>query len=219
MIDILKKTDLFAGLSDDEIESMLKCLRAKAVDYEKDEFIFFAGKTRPAVGIIIAGTAQVIKENYYGDLLIMHNLHETDMFGEVYAGMEADRVPVSVVALSPCRVLLLDLKNILGTCHSACSFHQRLILNLMKHVAEKSALLSEQMSYLSHKTIRARLEAYLHEQATKAGSHSFKIPFNKSELAQYLCVDRAAMQRELGKMKAEGLLSYDKNTFRLPKKA
>ena len=185
---------------------------------KKGEFIFLAGQSKPAVGVVLAGKAQVIKENYYGDKLIMRNLEKGDMFGEIYAGMDIESVPISVKAQSDCQIILFDIKNILNSCHSACAHHQRLILNLMKHVAKKSAMLSEQMSYLSHKTIRARLEAYLHEEATKSRSNEFEIPFNKTELAHYLCVDRAAMQRELGKMKAEGLLSYDKNTFRLPTK-
>ena len=44
---------------------------------------------------------------------------------------------------------------------------------------------------------------------------SFTIPFNRRELAEYLCMDRSAMLRELGKMKTEGAVSYDKNTFRV----
>jgi CRP-like cAMP-binding protein len=55
----------------------------------------------------------------------------------------------------------------------------------------------------------------LYEQADKAGSASFTIPFNRRELAEYLCMDRSAMIRELGKIKAEGIVSYDKNTFRV----
>ena len=53
------------------------------------------------------------------------------------------------------------------------------------------------------------------EQAEQNGSGSFSIPFNKRELAEYLCMDRSAMLRELGKMKTEGAVSYDKNTFRV----
>jgi DNA-binding MarR family transcriptional regulator len=35
------------------------------------------------------------------------------------------------------------------------------------------------------------------------------------ELAEYLCVDRSALTRELVKMKDEGLIDYDRNCFRI----
>ena len=215
MINILKKTELFQNMTDDEISSMLKCLNSKTKIYQRDEFIFLAGESKPAVGIIIYGKAQVIKENMQGDRLILRKLGVGDMFGETYAGMDIDTVPVSVSALEETQVVLFELKYILNTCKSACAFHQMLILNLMKNIAKKSAMLNEQMSFLSHKTIRGRLEAYLFEQADKSNSASFSIPYNRRELAEYLCMDRSAMQRELGKMKTEGALSFNKNTFRI----
>ena len=215
MINILKNTELFQNMTGEEITSILKCLNSKTKIYQKDEFIFLAGESKPAVGIIIYGRAQVIKENMQGDRLILRKLGVGDMFGETYAGMDIDVVPVSVSALEETKIVLFELKYILNTCKSACAFHQTLILNLMKNIAKKSAMLNEQMSYLSHKTIRGRLDAFLFEQAEKNGSYSFSIPFNRRELAEYLCMDRSAMIRELQKMKTEGALSFNKNTFRV----
>ncbi len=215
MINVLKNTELFQNMTGDEIESILKCLNSKTKIYQKDEFIFLAGESKPAVGIIIYGKAQVIKENIQGDRLILRKFGTGEMFGETYAGMAIEVVPVSVSALEETKVVLFELKYILNTCKSACSFHQTLILNLMKNIAKKSAMLNEQMSYLSHKTIRGRLEAFLFEQADKNGSYSFNISFNRRELAEYLCMDRSAMLRELGKMKTEGALSCNKNIFQI----
>ncbi len=213
MINILKNTELFQNMTGEEITSILKCLNSKTKIFQKDEFIFLAGESKPLVGIIIYGKAQVIKENMQGDRLILRKLGVGDMFGETYAGMDIDVVPVSVTALEETKIVLFELKYMLNTCKSACAFHQTLILNLMKNIAKKSAMLNEQMSYLSHKTIRGRLDAFLFEQAEKNGSYFFSIPFNRRELAEYLCMDRSAMIRELQKMKTEGALSFNKNTF------
>jgi CRP-like cAMP-binding protein len=159
MINVLKKTDLFQNMTEQEIKLMLQCLNSTSKTYQKDEFIFLAGETKPAVGIVIYGSAQVIKENIHGDRLILKKLGVGDMFGETYAGMVIDTVPVSVVARQETQVVLFELRYILGTCKSSCSYHQTLILNLMKNIAKKSAMLNEQMTYLSHKTIRGRLES------------------------------------------------------------
>ena len=41
------------------------------------------------------------------------------------------------------------------------------------------------------------------------------IPFNRQQLADYLNVDRSAMSNELSKMKNDGIIEIDKNTFTL----
>jgi CRP-like cAMP-binding protein len=43
----------------------------------------------------------------------------------------------------------------------------------------------------------------------------FEIPFNRNELADFLCVDRSAMSRELGRMRDEGLIAFGKSRFQL----
>ena len=57
--------------------------------------------------------------------------------------------------------------------------------------------------------------SYLSMEAEKQGGPEFAIPFNRQQLADYLSVDRSAMSRELSRMKAEGLLDYHRNRFRL----
>ncbi len=51
---------------------------------------------------------------------------------------------------------------------------------------------------------------YFSKQIEQTGSHQFTIPFSRNEMADFLCVDRSSMSRELGKMRDEGLLSFNK---------
>ncbi len=164
---------------------------------------------------MLAGLAQVIKENIHGDRLTMRTLGAGEMFGETYASLGVRVIPVSVIALEETRVIEFELKSLVLTCESACAFHRKLILNLMRIIAQKNAVLSEQMYYLSHKTIRGRLEAYLLDCVDKSGSLTVNLPFNRREMAEFLCMDRTAMQREMAKMKEEGVLDYYKNTFKI----
>ena len=43
--------------------------------------------------------------------------------------------------------------------------------------------------------------------STKSGSRTIYLPFNFSDLANYLSIDRSAMTRELGYLKEEGFIS------------
>ena len=53
----------------------------------------------------------------------------------------------------------------------------------------------------------------LSDCAKKAQSMHFTIPFDRQELADYLCVERSAMSAELGKLKKTGILDCRKNEF------
>ena len=68
---------------------------------------------------------------------------------------------------------------------------------------------------VTKKTLLEKILAYLSQQAQQAGSEYFEIPLGRVELAEYLCADRSALTRELNAMKAEGLLDFDRNMFRL----
>ena len=46
-----------------------------------------------------------------------------------------------------------------------------------------------------------------------AAAKKFTIPYNREELARYLCIDRGAMSNELCKMRNKGLIRFQKNTF------
>lgn len=120
-----------------------------------------------------------------------------------------------MIAAEDTEILFLDVKRILTICSSACSFHTRLIRNLLTILAEKNLMLTHKMEHMAQKSTRDKVLSYLSLEAEKQGGPEFAIPFNRQQLADYLSVDRSAMSRELSRMKAEGLLDYHRNRFRL----
>ena len=79
----------------------------------------------------------------------------------------------------------------------------------------KNQKLMQKLSHMSRRTTREKLISYLSEESKRHNSSSFTIPFNRQQLADFLSVDRSAMSNELGKMRDEGLLEFEKNQFRL----
>ncbi len=213
MIEILKRTKLFTNINEGEIEKLLKCLKSYRKNYSKGDFIFIAGNNTPGVGIVISGEAQIIKENILGDSTIIALLKSGDMFGETFACMKMKEIPVSVISSDKSDVLFIDIDNIIHTCPSSCSFHSQLISNMLYIIAEKNILLNQKMSYITHKTIRNRLEAFFLDIIEKKGSYTFTLPYNRNELADYLCADRSAMSRELFKMQSDGIIKINKKNI------
>ncbi|MFO7160047.1 MAG: helix-turn-helix domain-containing protein, partial [[Clostridium] cellulosi] len=99
------------------------------------------------------------------------------------------------------------------TCNNACEFHSRLIQNMLKVLAQKNLFMNNKITYLTLKGMRQKIASYLLSQIEKTGKDRFEIPYSRTELADFLNVDRSAMSRELSRMKKEGLIDFNRNTF------
>ena len=214
-ITLLKNSKLFQGIDGKEITSMLGCLSAVRRKYRKGEMVFRRGERIDSVALLLEGSIHIQKEDYWGNLSILNEIAEGEIFGEVYACLGSEEILNNAVAVKDSEVLFLDVKRILTMCPSACPFHGRLIRNLLSVLAQKNKMLTQKMEHMSKRTTREKLLSYLSEQSQRAGSPVFDIPFNRQQLADFLSVDRSAMSAELGRMRDEGLLRFRRNHFEL----
>lgn len=212
-IEILKKVSLFKGMDAKDIEEILSCLQGNVKQFIKNQVIILAGDEISSLGIILNGTVQIIREDIMGNRMIVANLCKGEIFGETFASARIKESPVSVVATEPSRILMLSIQRIVTPCKNSCNFHSYLITNLLSLIASKNLYLTNKMELLSKRTIREKIMAYLSYEAQKHHSNSFDIDLNRNELADYLCIDRSAMSRELGRMKEEGIIEFHKNHF------
>ena len=74
----------------------------------------------------------------------------------------------------------------------------------------------KKIDVISRGSVREKILAYLSMEALRSGSSTFRIPLRRSEMAEYLCINRSAMTRELASLKKEGIIDYDKNLFIIP---
>jgi CRP-like cAMP-binding protein len=74
-------------------------------------------------------------------------------------------------------------------------------------------MLNQKLEILSKRTTREKLQAYF--DFYRANAKKFTIPYNREELAYYICVDRSALSKELCKMRNEGLIKFHKNKFEI----
>lgn len=214
-IEILSKTKLFSGVSKEDIESMLGCLNAKLYDYKKGDYVFRQGEHLSNITILVKGSLHIQKDDYWGNRAIVNRVAIGEMFGEAYIAPESGHLLNDVVAVEDSSVIFFDVKRIIMVCSSACRFHTMVVQNLFFSISEKNRKLVQKLGYISNRSTREKLMAYLSEESKKLNSSSFTIPFNRQQLADFLSVDRSAMSNELCKMRNEGLIRFEKNYFEL----
>lgn len=214
-ISILKRTQLFAGVGDDEIVSMLSCLGAKLRTYKKGEYVLRQGEYLSDIIVLVEGNLHIQKDDYWGNRSILGQISVGEMFGEAYIAPQSGAILNDVVAVSDSTVIYFDVKKIITSCSSACRFHTTVVQNMFFAISEKNRKLVQKLGHMSKRSTREKLISFLSEESKRNNSSTFTIPYNRQQLADFLSVDRSAMSNELCKMRDEGLLEFNKNSFRL----
>lgn len=203
---------VFKGITEPEYDEMnsISCLREKS--YRKGEWIFHPGDNTSELGIVLSGSVIVQSTDVRGNTGVLTKAGPGGVFAETYA---LCRMPlmVEVVVHEDSRILFLDLTVLDPDAPVLSGWRQKLLRNMLDIAIHKNLTLSERMFCVSAKTVRSRVLTYLSKQALAAGSDTFQIPFDRQQMADYLNVERTALSKELGRMRAEGLIDFHKNTF------
>lgn len=211
----VKDNPLFFGISEEDISKMLNCFTCRERKYSAGEMIFAQGDTVTSTGLILDGCVHLVREDYNGNRTIISKIDAGDIFAESLAfAPESEKIsPSGIYAASDCSVLFLDCKKILSVCKNSCRCHIRFTENMLSVISRKNLNLNRRLSHLSRRSTKEKLLSYLHEQASICGKNSFYIPFDRQQLADYLCVERSAMSAVLSELKKSRQIDFNKNFF------
>ena len=182
----LTKNILFKGISVYDCGRMLKCMNPYEKVFRANETISRFDHSNDTIGVIISGSASIVRYDVNGNKTILEQLSENSIFGECLAFANLTDDGVTIYADSECTVSFMKTLN-----------------------------LSERVEILSQRSIRSKIMCCFNINAMKSGKNSFELPFSLSSFADYICVDRCAMMRELKKLKDEGIIDINKKNVKL----
>ena len=208
-------TPLFDGIRKEDLGSLLHCTGNRISRYNKGQVIALEDEQIRHVGVVLSGRVDMVKEDVWGGKTLLIRMGKGELFGETFACGDDSRSVVTFTVSEDTEVLFIPFHRVMHSCSMACEFHHRLIENMVRIIAGKNRGLLRKVEVISKKTLREKILAYLSIQAQDQACRYFQIPLGRVELADYLCADRSALTRELASMKADGLIDYDKNTFRI----
>lgn len=211
--DAMEKSVLFWGIKEEDLERVISCFDVKLSRYDREQFVIHQGERAKGVGLVVSGQLHIIREDFLGNREILTEVETGDIFDEVYAVLADECQSIAVVTVQQAEVAFFSIDKMLTTCSSNCSFHNIIIKNMLRVMAQKNLMLTRKMAHLSRKSIREKLVSYLSDESSRQGKREITISFNRQQLADYLSVERSALSRELSKMKDEGLIEFYKNHF------
>ena len=70
---VLRSSQLFSGVSEEELTAMLTCLGAEKRSFPKETFLLRSGDTAESIGLVLSGSVLVIQEDIWGNRNILSN--------------------------------------------------------------------------------------------------------------------------------------------------
>ena len=211
----LKDSELFNGISEENILRLLKCLSGHKKKIKNGEFFFHAGDKVKYVYIILSGSIHIVDEDFWGNRSIIEMMPQNTFFGEAYVFSKSETQLVSLIAAEDSVILEINPKKLFDACADECKCHSILSRNAIRILSTKIVRLTEKLMHIMQRTTQEKVISYLSYCARNAQNDSFDIPYSRQELADFLCVERTALSHELSRLKKIGMIDYHKNHFTL----
>ena len=204
----ISKNALFQNVSIESIEKMMPCFEMKKRNFAEKDIIPTVEGNKEYICLLLEGAVSVSRISIDGSLDLLEYMEDTGVFGDAFAFANREDEFITVCE-KDCSVLFIEKSQITKRCANACQHHTQVVENLLQLMAGKVVHLTEKVDILSHRSIRGKLMSYFRIQSTKQNNLTFELPFSLLKLANYLCIDRSAMMRELKKMKEDEMIDMD----------
>lgn len=196
----LSRTDLFAGLSQQQLEEVARIVSVK--EYKRGELVFADGDDGVGFYIVITGRVKVYKLSPDGKEQIMHIFSPGQPFAEVPV-FEGSRYPANAEALESSRLFFFPKKGFVELIHR----NPALGMNMLASLSQRLKQFSHLIESLSLKEVPGRLASYLLYLSDKNGSSDeLELDIAKSQLASFLGTIPETLSRIFTKMANKELL-------------
>lgn len=207
---IIKSCELFQNLPEDLLQGALKYLRAEERSFKKGEIISNIDDEFYRAGIVLEGKIECSFQDSDFNKYNMNHFSAGDLFGETMACLEISKSPMQILAVKDCVILFLDFRVFSehGTKIRYHTYHTLLTSNLIRILSRQNFFLNQKVRLLSRKDLRSKILIYIKSlQPDNNGNR--RLPFSKSALAEFLCVNRTAMSREIRNMIDDRILEMN----------
>lgn len=211
---VLKKSGVFRDVPPRKYQHVLTCLHARTAHYDRGMRITECGEQNGKAGVMLDGVIEEFIYDENGDQVNICRLRQGQVFGSELAAAGMASSPVCLEASSDCTVLLLDFGALTSANTIGCPCRMQVSANLMQDMAHQMLFFYTKVRILAQKRVRDRLRIYL-QTLVPDDKGCYHLPYNRTELAEFLCVDRSALSRELCRMRDEGLLLFSGSKIKL----
>ena len=214
LLESLKACDFFSDYPQEVIAEYLLPHR-QVQEYQKDICLIRPQQKVSRFGILLSGKVNIMHIFMEGSYSLITSLRPGEILGADLIFTRSRLSPYHALTVADTQILYFPAE--LATQSGLLPDIWRAELNrrLAAWISNENIKKEYRLAILSQKGLRERILTYLTLQASRRQTTAFAIPFSREELAAYLCVNRSALSHELSLMQKEGLVTFQKNHFRL----
>lgn len=210
-IERIKGLTLLNSLSDETIVSNIEKRRFKVTTYKKNSIIHLEGDRCTRLEIIISGGVIIDSIDADGNLLTISDFFRNDILGGHLLFSKKPYYPMTISAQRYSEILEIEREVLFDLCGDNPNF----LRTYLELISDNAFILSDKIKHYTNKTLREKIMNYLDYESKKQNSDHIKLDITKKALADRLGVARTSLSRELAKMRDEGIIKFDKESFTL----
>lgn len=208
---VLKKTPLFANLTDAELEAL--AARTSRRHFRQGERLFEEGDACSGLFLVARGKVRIFTMSPAGREQVLAVEGPGSSFAELPV-FDGGNYPAGASAVEETEVLFVSRKDFQNFCRE----HPDVALKVIAVVGSRLRRLVGIIEELSFTTVRQRLISLILRLAESAGTPHrqgirVELPKSHQDLAAELGTVRELVSRNLSRLQAEGLLDVDARTI------
>ena len=208
---VLEKSTLFSGVPAKELRDDLEAVPHHIQCYDKGETVFHLMEDANRIGVVLEGRVQAQKPFPNGSQINVSIRNPGELIGPAAVFSRSQKYPCDVVSLEPVTIMMFRREDILLLLQKDL----RIMKNFMSELATATYMLQQRLELLSYSGIAQKAAFYLLIHTRQSGKNVIRIPDSVSNWAMIMNVSRSSLHRELKKLEAEGIISYDPPTVKI----
>lgn len=214
-LDVLMQKKLFSGMTHDEIKSFIFFAKPLYVKLYEGQSLQLEYEYFNMMGLVISGAMHVFSVSYDGNRTLMRSMKNGEAGGVLCSLIDYRRYLIELVAYQDAEMIMFSADAVFQTEGTIVVPQHKILVNIIQSQREMYLDMAEHLAILSQRTVRTKILRFLRYYSEMNNSLDFRVPYTREGLADYLAVDRASLSRSLGAMRDEGVIEFDRGSFKV----
>jgi len=202
---VLSETNIFRGLTGENITALLRDKPFRLRQYNKDEYIAYSQDVCNDMLIVVRGVVRGEMSDFSGKKLKIEDIPAPRPLAVAFIFGRENRFPVDIIANEPSSIMIIPRDVLIYLLQ-----HNQVILkNYLNAISSRTQFLSGKIKFLSFKTIREKMANFILNNI-RSDSNLITLNQSQTELADFFGVTRPSLARTLAEMEQEGILKVER---------
>lgn len=210
-LSALARSRLFAGISTNQVQTLMKDVETHTLHFQKGETIFHLSDFADQIGLVLTGSVLVSKITSSGKLIRMTSKKPGELIGEAACFSREQIYPCELTAEKNTDLMLIPKKQLTNLLRK----DDRVLQNFISELADHAFFLNRKVEMLSYKGTDQRLAFYLLTQSDLRKSSLIPVPGSVIKLAAQLNVSRTTLHREIRHLEDIHCIHYANHMFEI----